>query len=63
MKASIDRPNCISCEVCVETCPEVFRMADDGFAEVYVDPIPAETEEKALTAEADCPAEVITIDD
>lgn len=63
MKASIDRPNCISCEVCVETCPEVFRMADDGYAEVYVDPIPAEVEEKALIAEADCPASVISIEE
>ena len=63
MKASIDRPNCISCEVCVETCPEVFRMADDGYAEVYVDPVPPEAEEKALTAEADCPASVISIDE
>ena len=63
MKASIDRPNCISCEACVETCPEVFRMAEDGFAEVYVDPIPDDAEVNALAAEADCPAEVITIDE
>ena len=63
MKASIDRPNCISCEVCVEKCPEVFRMADDGYAEVYVDPIPDDAEVDALAAEADCPAEVITIDE
>jgi len=47
----------------VETCPEVFRMADDGFAEAYVDPIPDDAEVNALAAEADCPAEVITIDD
>ena len=62
MKASIDRPNCISCEVCAETCPEVFRMADDGFAEVYTDPVPPEVEDKALEAEADCPASVISIE-
>ena len=61
MKATIDRPNCISCEVCVETCPEVFRMADDGFAEVYADPVPESAQDKALDAEADCPAAVITI--
>jgi ferredoxin len=62
VKASIDRTNCISCELCVQTCPEVFRMADDGLAEVYVDPVPAESEEKAKKAEADCPASVITIE-
>ncbi len=31
------------------------------FAEVYTDPVPAEAEEKALEAEADYPASVITV--
>ncbi|MBE0601819.1 MAG: ferredoxin, partial [Firmicutes bacterium] len=35
MKATIDRDGCIGCGVCADTCPEVFRMADDGLAEVY----------------------------
>ena len=26
MKAEIDRDGCISCELCADTCPEVFRM-------------------------------------
>ncbi|MGI5877833.1 MAG: ferredoxin, partial [Christensenellales bacterium] len=27
MKAYIDRDGCISCGLCAETCPAVFRMA------------------------------------
>ncbi|MDD4510409.1 MAG: hypothetical protein PHY23_05870 [Oscillospiraceae bacterium] len=28
----------MSCGLCASTCLQVFRMAEDGFAEVYVDP-------------------------
>lgn len=62
MKASIDRDGCIACELCTTTCPEVFRMADDGLAEVYVDEIPTESEDLAKEAEAGCPTSVITVE-
>jgi len=63
MKASIDRDGCISCGLCPETCPEVFRMADDGLAEVYVDEIPEEAEDTAQEAADGCPVEVIHIEE
>ena len=62
MKAFIDRDGCISCGVCPETCPEVFRMADDGLAEVYVDEVPVEAEASAKDAEDSCPVSVITVE-
>ena len=62
MKASIDRENCIGCELCVGTCPNVFRMADDGYAEVYTDPIPAADEATAQEAADGCPVAVITVE-
>lgn len=62
MKAYIDRGGCIACELCPETCPEVFRMADDGFAEVYVDEVPADVEDLAKEAEASCPVSVIRVE-
>jgi ferredoxin len=62
MKASIDKSGCISCGVCVSICPEVFRMADDGFAEVYVDVIPESSEESAKEARDSCPVSVITVE-
>jgi len=62
MKASIDRDNLIGCGLCAETCPEVFRMADDDLAEVYVDPVPEYAVETAKEAEGTCPVSVITVE-
>lgn len=61
MKAVINRDGCIACELCVETCPEVFRMGEDGPAEPYVDIIPKEAEDAAKEAAESCPVEVIEI--
>ena len=62
MKAYIDRDECISCGVCVDTCPEVFRFADDDLAEVYVDIVPEDAEETAIEAQENCPVSIITLD-
>lgn len=62
MKATIDRDGCIGCGVCADTCPAVFRMADDGLAEVHTDPIPASSEDAALEARESCPVSVITVE-
>ncbi len=62
MKATLDRDGCISCGLCAATCPEVFRMADDGVAEVYQENVPAEAEETAIEAQDNCPVSVITVE-
>ncbi|MGI6753212.1 MAG: ferredoxin [Eubacteriales bacterium] len=62
MKASIDREGCIACGLCAEICPEVFRMADDGLAEVYVDTVPKEAEDSAVEAQDSCPVSVIKVE-
>lgn len=33
--AYVDKAACISCELCVNMVPAVFRMGDDGLAEVF----------------------------
>lgn len=35
MKVTIECDGCISCSLCADTCPEVFRIAADGLVEVY----------------------------
>ena len=61
MKATLDRSGCISCGLCVSTCPEVFRMGDDGVAEVWREKVPAEEEDSAVEAQEGCPVSVITV--
>ena len=61
MKATIDRNGCIGCGVCADTCPEVFRMADDGLAEVYGE-VSEDNTGTAKEAEENCPVSVITVE-
>jgi ferredoxin len=63
MRAVIDRDGCIACELCADTCPEVFRMGEDGPAEAYVDEIPGEVEDSAKEAAEACPVDVIRIEE
>ena len=58
MKVTIDRSGCIGCGLCEQTCPEVFRMNDDGKAEAYARP-DRDREDAAKEAEENCPASVI----
>jgi ferredoxin len=62
MKAAIDRDGCIGCGLCTDTCPQVFRMADDGYAEAYTNPVPADAEDSAREAADNCPVSVISVE-
>ena len=51
---------CFACGLCVQTCPEVFRLGEAA-AEVIVAEVPAEAEERCRQAARDCPAEAIVL--
>ncbi len=55
---TIDVDECIGCEVCVETCPEVFEFDEDEGKAVVLEAADFEVEcvEEAI---ATCPAECI----
>lgn len=61
MKVVIDQDGCISCGLCVSTCPEVFQMNDDNVAEVHKQP--DEITDKVQEAVDGCPVQVISIED
>ena len=61
MKAIVD-DSCTGCGLCIDACPEVFEMGDDGLAKVIADPIPAEAEQSAQDAAEGCPVDAIAIE-
>ena len=63
MNAHINRDGCISCGLCADTCPNVFRIAEDGLAEVYVEKVPKADEARAVEAQENCPVSVIAVED
>ena len=62
MKAKVDPDLCTGCELCVQTCPEVFEMEDD-LAVTKVDEVPTDAEETCRQAAEECPVEAIIIEE
>ena len=60
MKAIVDTGLCIGCELCADTCPEVFAMREDGYSHVIVEPIPPEEYDCVQEAVEICPVEAIS---
>ncbi|MDO5293147.1 MAG: ferredoxin [bacterium] len=62
MKAVVDQDACISCGMCVSTCPEVFEFDDNEKAHAVVDVVPGELEDSAQEAADGCPTDAISVD-
>ena len=58
MRTKIDPDLCISCGLCVDTCPDIYEMQD--IASVIADPVPPDKESCALEAEQECPTDAIS---
>jgi ferredoxin len=61
MKPLVDRDQCIGCGLCSDTCPEVFRLDDDGLALVATDEPGHEQYDCIREAEDICPVTAISI--
>ena len=60
MKVKVDPDLCAGCAVCVEMCPNVFRMSD-GLAIVIANPVPLDTEDDCEEAADACPCAAIIV--
>ncbi len=55
VRVIVDRDRCEGNAVCVGIAPDVFDLDDEDYAVVKLDPIPADQEELAERAIAECP--------
>ena len=51
--------DCIGCEMCEATCPEVFSMTDEGVAVAIDEEVAQEYEQAAAEAKDGCPVGAI----
>jgi ferredoxin len=61
MKIRVDPDKCQGHARCYSLAPELFEVDDYGQSTVIVDEVPAELEEKARLAIANCPEYAIEI--
>ena len=62
MKAFVEPDICIGCSLCVQTCPEVFKMVQDK-AVAYLAPLTEQVGDACRTAARECPVDAIRITD
>jgi ferredoxin len=55
MRVEVDRDLCEGNAVCLGIAPDLFDLDDEDYAVVKVDPVPADQEELADQAIAECP--------
>ncbi|MHC4157601.1 MAG: ferredoxin [Planctomycetota bacterium] len=60
MKVRIE-DTCTACELCVDTCPNVFEMGSE-MARVIVAEVPPEFEDAVQQAADECPVEAIVVE-
>lgn len=63
MKVRVDEDLCTGCEVCVDTCPEVFKMGDKDLVVVIGDSVPDDAQATCKQAADECPVEAILIEE
>lgn len=61
MKAWVDENECISCALCVDQCPSVFRFNTSNKSEVVVGTVPDDKTETVKLAAYECPTSAIKL--
>ncbi len=59
-KVRVDEDLCIGCGLCVDTCPDVFELTDDGKAKAKDN---ADNIDCAKDAADTCPTEAIIVEE
>ncbi|MGE5582638.1 MAG: ferredoxin [Bacillota bacterium] len=59
MEVKVDQDLCISCGLCVSSCPEVFSWNDDEKAQAAGDTVKSDLESCVQEAAEGCPTDAI----
>ena len=62
MKVVVDYDLCEANALCMEACPEVFRVEEDDTLTVLMDEVPDALRKKVQDAERLCPRQAIRIE-
>ena len=62
MKVKVDRDTCTGCELCIDTCPDIFEMFED-LSRAKVEVVPEDQKDCVKEAAEDCPVEAIIIEE
>jgi len=63
MRPVVNLDRCEGNAYCVNIAPTVFQLADDDYAVVIADPVPAEQEALVEQAIAECPRAALSRED
>ncbi|GFG74287.1 ferredoxin [Mycobacterium botniense] len=63
MRVIVDRDRCEGNAVCVGIAPDIFELDDEDYAVVKTEPIPADREQLAEQAIAECPRAALSRSD
>ena len=61
LRVLADRSRCCGYGLCVQVCPEVFKLGDDGLIGLESAIVPSGLEEEAAAAVTSCPAEALRV--
>lgn len=59
----VNQETCIGCNMCVDICPELFRLNDEYKSECIVDEVKEDLKDKAKEACDVCPVSAITLEE
>jgi ferredoxin len=63
LRVFADRSRCCGYGLCMQVCPEVFKVGADGLVYLDSDIVPLGLEEAAAQAVANCPAQALGVVD
>jgi ferredoxin len=63
MKVHVDADLCSGSGACIDTCPQVFELNQDGISVTKMTNVPEDLKQKCKEAAENCPTQAISIEE